>query len=122
MWWESSSSVRKLHRASLIKAWFDDLERVDGPGMILMSWETSMPVDEWWETILEMVRLAPDKRCLGSIAAGPLEHLLVRHGAEVIDLVESQAQADDRFKQTLRGVWKNVIEDDVWHRINVLLN
>jgi hypothetical protein len=121
MWWDIPL-VRNWHRTSLILSWFNDLDCVDGPGMTLMTWERLMPVDEWWETILEMVRLAPDNRCLGSIAAGPLEHLLVRHGAEVIDLVESQAQADDRFKKTLRGVWKNKIEDDVWNRLNVLLN
>jgi hypothetical protein len=87
MWWDTPS-VRKLHRTKLIKAWFENLEQTDGgPGMVLMTWETLMPVDEWWDTILEMVRLAPDERSMGSIAAGPLEHLLVRHGAEVIEMV-----------------------------------
>ena len=118
MW--QSASARKFYRQRVIKAWFNDLERIDGPGMLLMSWEPFMSVDEWWDTILDMVSLAHDDRCLGSIAAGPLEHLLVMHGNEVIELVESQAKIDFKFRSAVRRVWKNRIPDEVWQRILVL--
>ena len=119
--WDLPPSDQKRYRANLIKAWFENIDSFGGPGMILMSWETSMPVDEWWETILEMVRMAPNNRCLGSVAAGPLEHLLARYGVEIIDRVESQARVDEKFKQALGGVWKSSIDDEVWRRINVIL-
>ena len=104
--------VRKAHRSDLIRSWFKDIRQTDGPGMVLMVWETLMPVEERWETVLDMVRLAHDDSYLGHIGAGPLESLLGSHGAEVIDRVESTSQTDPRFLKALRGVWKFTMERD----------
>lgn len=39
------------------------------------------------------------------IAAGPLEDLIVRHGATLIDAIEREAAASARFRFALSGVW-----------------
>lgn len=101
--WDDSS-LRKLHRTDLIRAWFSDVDRIDGPGMVLMSWETRMPAEEWWEMILEMVRLAPDERCLGSVAAGPFEHLLALYGTELVDRIENESICNDRLVVTIKNL------------------
>jgi hypothetical protein len=57
---------------------------------------------------------------VGSLAAGPLEDLLARHGQLVIDAVESEARSNQRFRELLGGLWRNVIHEDVWNRIQSL--
>lgn len=118
MW--DDPKARDAHRANLIRAWFRDLDRTDGPGMVLMTWERMMPVQEWWATVLEMVRLAPHDRCFGVIGAGPLEGLLGAHGEEVMDRVEIEASTDPRFRKALNGVWKERMSDEVWGRVQAL--
>ncbi|MCB1359549.1 MAG: hypothetical protein KDK53_24560, partial [Maritimibacter sp.] len=39
------------------------------------------------------------------VAAGPLEDLIVQHGADLIDAVETRAAAAPRFAYALTGVW-----------------
>jgi hypothetical protein len=55
-----------------------------------------------------------ERACL---AAGPLEDLLTKYGALVIDRVEWAAANDSNFKELLVGVWRNSIEQTVWERI-----
>ena len=52
------------------------------------------------------------------LAAGPLEDLLVRHGASVIGPLADQADA--RMLYALTGVWRNDIPAMVWARIEAL--
>ena len=52
-----------------------------------------------------------------NLSAGPLEDLLVYHGHEVIDRVESEARSNPKFASLLGGVWKNAMADDIWRRI-----
>jgi hypothetical protein len=54
---------------------------------------------------------------MGNLAAGPLEDLLSRHGAAIIDTVELEARQRKKFRELLSGVWRNVIADDVWDRV-----
>ena len=51
------------------------------------------------------------------LAAGPLEDLLTEHGPEMIDRVLAEAEASDRFRYALTGVWKNEIKPMVWARL-----
>ena len=57
---------------------------------------------------------------LGHIAAGPMEHLLGKHGDKYIEKVEQRAEADPRFARMLAGVWKYVMSDHVWARVEAL--
>jgi hypothetical protein len=42
---------------------------------------------------------------LARVGAGPLEDLLVRHGASLVDELDDMARRDSRFAQALGGVW-----------------
>jgi hypothetical protein len=57
---------------------------------------------------------------LGQIAAGPVEHLLGWHGEKLIAQVEQQAGADPKFARMLTGVWKYMISDEVWARVQAI--
>lgn len=78
------------------------------------------PPEEQWRMILEAVKQARDDDDLGHIAAGPIEGLLGRHGCEYIDVVEGNAVADHKFARAMTGVWKYMMTDDVWARIQAV--
>lgn len=42
---------------------------------------------------------------LASVGAGPLEDLLVTHGAGLVDELDDLARRDPRFAQAMSGVW-----------------
>ena len=70
--------------------------------------------------ILRILERDPSDFIAGNLAAGPLEDLLCRHGPEVIDSVESEATSVPRFRDLLGGVWRNVIREDIWDRLQAL--
>ena len=70
-----------------------------------------------WELILEIFRQTDLESVLGSLAAGPLEDLLARHGAQFIDRIEDRARADTKFKDVLWGVWQSTTPTQLWKRI-----
>jgi hypothetical protein len=58
---------------------------------------------------------------LYTVAAGPLEDLLRKHGEAVIALVEEHAKTSRRFRIALGGVWSGPsMNPDVWKRVQVL--
>ena len=88
-----------------------------------------------WEQLDELCRTEPEKACdvvqqiiaqdqsdqiLSNVGAGPIEDLLVHHGARIIDRVESCARSNPAFKRMLGIVWKNRVPDDVWNRIKAI--
>ena len=54
---------------------------------------------------------------LSNLAAGPLEDLLVRHGAAFIERAEHCSVEDPKFRAMLGMVWRNEISEAVWLRI-----
>jgi hypothetical protein len=42
---------------------------------------------------------------LGRVGAGPLEDLLVSHGAALVDEVDDLARRNPRFAEAMSGVW-----------------
>ena len=69
--------------------------------------------------ILAAIAHATDDE-LDHIAAGPIEHLLGKHGVKYIEKVEKRAEADPKFARMLAGVWKYMMTDEVWARVEVL--
>src|SRR5436190_21750023 len=61
--------------------------------------------EQQWQFILAAVAHASNEE-LGHIAAGPIEHLLGKHGERYIDEVERRAVSDPKFARMLSGVWK----------------
>lgn len=59
---------------------------------------------------------------LSVLAAGPLENLLVQHGPMIVDQVIEQAQASERFRELLGGMWSGRVAADVWNRLKGVLS
>jgi hypothetical protein len=62
------------------------------------------PADEGWDLVIELLHRAPDT-VLGNIAAGPLEDLVRKHGAVLVEWIEGQAHTDVRFRSALGRIW-----------------
>ena len=73
--------------------------------------------DRCWHIILEIQRIDSSDWVIANLAAGPLEDLLTTFGERVIDKVEKQARIDRRFREMLRLVWKNAMQDSIWDRV-----
>lgn len=87
-------------------------------------WACMEPVDDArenperaWSFILLALETPICEPHLGVLAAGPLEDLLSHHGADFIDRVEAQAQANPKFAHMLGGVWQFEMTDEVWSRV-----
>jgi hypothetical protein len=70
-----------------------------------------------WKAILAIVERESDEEILGTLAAGPLEDLLSRHGEALVERVEQQAHADAKFRSVLRGLYQLLMTDEVWQRV-----
>jgi len=88
-----------------------------GQSVVMMNF-TAKPEHQWL-FILAAIAHASDKE-LGQIAAGPVEHLLGKHGENYIEKVEQRAESDPKFARMLAGVWKYMMTDDVWARVEAL--
>ena len=80
---------------------------------------TDSPEDTW-EVILGILAQSPSDRALGSLAAGPLEDLLSRHGPSIIERVGLEACRNPAFASLLGGVWQHTMPDDIWARVTAV--
>lgn len=73
-----------------------------------------------WACIIEVCRLTDNEKVLSNLAAGPLEDLLTYHGSKFIDRVETKARQMPAFTYTVKGVWKNAMEPEIWERVRAI--
>lgn len=73
-----------------------------------------------WQLIERILEHDSSDFIIGNLAAGPLEDLLCRHGPQVIEAIERAALNCQKIRVLLSGVWRNVIDEDVWDRIQTL--
>lgn len=95
-------------------------ERTDELAAAITMMTFASPPEDQWEMILEALRQAKDAEDLGHIAAGPIEGLLGRFGAESIGWVEREAASNPKFARALTGVWKYLMSDEIWARVQAL--
>jgi hypothetical protein len=76
--------------------------------------------EQQWRFILAALAHAESDDELGHIAAGPVEHLLGKHGERCIDEVERLAAVDPKFARIMSGVWQHMMADEVWARVQAL--
>jgi hypothetical protein len=103
---------------ALARAWADDVEQNVGQLIVMMNF--TAPPELQWQFIVEAMLLAKTEDQLGDLAAGPMEHLLGKHGDAYIDLFESHAAADPKFAKAVRGVRKYMMSDENWRRIEAI--
>jgi hypothetical protein len=108
--------------AAFAQAWLTELRHPSSNGesnvrldAVWMSF--SATPEQQWEFILAAITHSESDEELGHIAAGPIEHLLGWHGEKYIDRVEHQAAIDAKFGRALTGVWKYLMKDEVWARV-----
>jgi hypothetical protein len=94
-----------------------DSEADVGLSVVMMNF--SARPEHQWQFVLAALHYASDEE-LEHIAAGPVEHLLGKHGEKFIEKVEQRAEADPKFARMLAGVWKYMMADDVWARVEAL--
>lgn len=111
--------------ADFARAWLAELrgelpsEEVNvGQSVVMMNFIA--PADQQWEFILAAVAHADSDEELGHIAAGPIEHLLGTHGDEYISFVEREAATDGKFARAMSGVWRHMMDDEVWARVQAI--
>jgi hypothetical protein len=73
-----------------------------------------------WRFVVDVSGATSDHEVLGCLSAWPLEDLLVGHGHAVIEELEKKSRDDAEFRELLFGVWRNLVEPDVWKRIEVM--
>jgi hypothetical protein len=73
-----------------------------------------------WKFILLAVGHAQTDDELAHIAAGPIEHLLGSHGEKYIAAIESQAASDAKFAKAMTGVWRHMMSDEIWNRVQII--
>lgn len=112
---------------NLAEAWIRDWSQYDktgtspDPDAVSEVWDLVRKDPELvWEVILEVLGLIdpqPQNPLFQSLAAGPVEDLLVHHGPVFIDRVEELARRDPKFNLLLGGVWNGGFSTDVWGRL-----
>jgi hypothetical protein len=75
-----------------------------------------------WTLLLEMLRRADGDYMIASIAAGPLENFIVRHGWPFLDRIEAEARTNAKFRRALVGVWgENRMSEELVRRLRALV-
>ena len=89
-----------------------------GQAVVMMNFLA--PPEQQWEFILTAISLADSDDELAHIAAGPIEHLLGKHGARYIKRVELEASRDRKFGRALTAAWQHRMSDEIWARVRAL--
>ena len=111
--------------ASFADAWLAELRggnnSTDDNGGLSVTWMgfTARPEQQWKFIRLATSRAVTDEE-LSHIAAGPVECLLGHHGPQFIGEIEKEAAIDPQFARMLTGVWKHMMPDDVWARLQAV--
>lgn len=111
--------------ADFARAWLAELRgeippAQTGVGQSVVMMNFIAPADQQWEFILAAVAHAESDDELGHIAAGPIEHLLGTQGDDYIDLAEREATIDGKFARAMSGVWRHMMNDEVWARVQAI--
>jgi hypothetical protein len=68
--------------------------------------------------ILEVLKAEPNQNMLGYLAAGPLEDLIT---LDTIDMIEVEAERNERFRWLLGGVWYYTAPDELKARLDAII-
>jgi len=76
--------------------------------------------DTGWQFVTDVVAATDDEWVLANLAAGPLEDLLGKYPQETIVRLEHEVKNNEKFRQVIGGVWKNIIPEEIWARLQSL--
>jgi len=72
--------------------------------------------DLCWKGLLEIAKRIPSEKIEGVMAAGILEDFIESNGSKFIDLIETEAGANDNLKKLLGGVYE-CSTPEIWERV-----
>ena len=72
------------------------------------------------DIVLSILDRESSRKIISNLAAGPVEDLLVYHGARFIEKIEELANKNAAFRDLLGGVWKSDMSDDIWKRVQAV--
>ncbi len=104
----------------LIRDWIQNFRSASeqlSPAYVEMEDAVQDDPERAWQLILAVLKQDQSDNVIACLAAGPLEDLLVYHGASFIERVEELAHVDQDFNRLLGGVWGNNIQEEVWSRV-----
>jgi hypothetical protein len=115
-------------KTEIVQAWIDLQHAADGSSEYdsrLWAHEKFWEIAEeqpdlCWELILRTLSTDQSTPIMETLSAGPLEDLLAKNGAAVIERVEKEAKANPKFAYLLGGVWQNTMPNDVWARVQAV--
>lgn len=115
-------------KEDVVKGWIDlHLAPQNSPEYEESFWSFSLlnnlvsdfPHDAF-EVVLAIIDANHSDPVIGSLSAGPVEDLLVEHGADIIEFVEIEAKRSPIFACMLGGVWRSSMDESVWCRLNAV--
>ena len=74
-----------------------------------------------WDFVMAVLKTNPDELTQATLAAGPIEDLLVAHGPYLIGRIEQKVRLEPELREVFRNVWKSKMRPDVWARLQELL-
>jgi len=89
-------------------------------GFMEFDWVVDEEPEKGWKAILAALEDPRIEVHLGTLAAGPLEDLLSKHGENFIDRVEIEAKSNPKFARLLGGVWRYQMTEEVWNRVQLV--
>ena len=119
--WRESAEIRRLAEGWITKPageWTDDDERLHA--LFGDSPEGTSDSDCALATIFAIMQITDDPKVHGSLAAGPFENFLGKHGEAYMDVIHTLAVEHRRLREVLDGVWQGSMPKRVWHRIEML--
>ncbi len=73
-----------------------------------------------WKFICSAVEQSNNDDELGTIAAGPFEHLMGGHGLTYIDQLEQLCLTNVQFARMTTGAWQHTMSEEVWTRVQAI--
>jgi len=106
-----------------IKKWSLILETSDASNVAADGLDGEIPRENprlCLDSVLEILKRIPcdtSDHHFQNLAAGPLEDLLVFHGKDYVNVVETIARRNPAFRLLLNGVWSSAIDKDVLQKL-----
>jgi hypothetical protein len=72
-----------------------------------------------WEVICALVEQELNDSQMGSLGAGPIERLMMRHGPQFIDRLESLAASNQTFRECLKRSYPTGPNDEIKRRMGI---
>jgi hypothetical protein len=112
--------MKPKRTARFVRKWFSEWEPeppIFGRATQILNHLIEVQPDEAWDRILALISNSRPES-LRFVAAGPLEDLISKHGAVMIDRIEALAASDPQFLSCLAGVWGHIrFEPSIYARV-----